>query len=251
MGEEHPAAKKVVVELCVADLNPEGQEPRLTQVQRNKLIKLAGVRYNPSKDTIKMSCERFETPAQNKRYLGDLVNSLIAEATDPTKDTFEDIPFDFRHYKPPVVHHFPDTWKLGGAEQVTSSSQHNVQRLLEYRQQKQQMREIGPRRWLQQQQQQHNGDPAANATHPRDTDISVSEDDNDLDPIDGNAIVHQYLQGATQFQMQRRRQVMPLADGGRGGRGGRGGIVRGDSGGGGSSSSSSNSIRYTPQRVFQ
>jgi hypothetical protein len=104
-GEEHPASSKVVVEWSPEDI------PKLTQIQKNKLIKLAGVRYNPETKVIKISCESFETQAQNKRYLGDLVEMLIKEAKD-AKDTFEDIPFDFRHHKPKVFHAFPEEWKL-------------------------------------------------------------------------------------------------------------------------------------------
>lgn len=74
MGEQHPAEKKVVLEFSPADM------PGLTKVQADKLRKLAGVRYNPEKDVVKMSCEMFETQAQNKRYLGDVVESLLKEA---------------------------------------------------------------------------------------------------------------------------------------------------------------------------
>jgi small subunit ribosomal protein S35 len=74
MGEQHPAEKKVVVEFCPGDM------PDLTDVQRDKLKKLAGSRWNPETDIIKMSCEMFETQAQNKRYLGDLVDTLLQEA---------------------------------------------------------------------------------------------------------------------------------------------------------------------------
>jgi small subunit ribosomal protein S35 len=105
MGEEHPAAAKVVVEFCTADL------PDLTEVQRNKLIKLSGTRYNPDTDIVKMSSENFETQMQNKRYLLDTINNLISEAKDP-KDTFEDIPFDFRHHKRKTFHAFPSEWIL-------------------------------------------------------------------------------------------------------------------------------------------
>jgi small subunit ribosomal protein S35 len=73
MGEEHPAEKKVVVEFCPADMP-------LTDAQQLKLKKLAGVRYNPETGIIKMSSEMFETQAQNKRYLGDLVDTLVKEA---------------------------------------------------------------------------------------------------------------------------------------------------------------------------
>lgn len=105
MGEVHPAAKKVVVQFCTKDL------PNLTEAQRLKLIKLVGVRYNPDTDVVKMSCERFEAPAQNKRYLGDLVNKLLDEARNAA-DTFEDIPLDFRHHKSKKKFTFPEKWKL-------------------------------------------------------------------------------------------------------------------------------------------
>lgn len=105
MGETHPAAKKVVLEFCTRDL------PSLTEPQRIKLVKLVGVRYNPEKDLVKMSCEMFETQAQNKRYLGDLVDTLMAEAKDAT-DMFEDVPLDFRHHKPKPKFEFPESWKL-------------------------------------------------------------------------------------------------------------------------------------------
>jgi small subunit ribosomal protein S35 len=74
MGEQHPAERKVVMEFCTLDM------PNLTRIQRMKLIKLAGVRYNPETDIVKMSCEMFPSQAQNKRYLGDLVDEMLREA---------------------------------------------------------------------------------------------------------------------------------------------------------------------------
>lgn len=73
MGEYHPAEKKVVVEFSPADFG-------LTELQELKMMKLAGVRYNPEKKVIKMSCESFEHQAQNKRYLAEVVEKLVAEA---------------------------------------------------------------------------------------------------------------------------------------------------------------------------
>ena len=73
MGEYHPAEKKVVVEFCPEDLP-------LTPEQVLKLKKLAGIRYNPERNVVKMSCEAYGQPAQNKRRLGDLVNKLVEEA---------------------------------------------------------------------------------------------------------------------------------------------------------------------------
>lgn len=74
MGEKHPAENKVVLQFCTSDM------PGLTKEQRDKLIKLVGPRYNPETDVVKMSCEMFDTQAQNKRYLGDIVDKLLAEA---------------------------------------------------------------------------------------------------------------------------------------------------------------------------
>ena len=97
MGEYHPAGRKVVVSFHldhVSSLLP-------SDLHREKLIKLLGTRYNPETQTAKISCERFPEPAQNKRYLGDLVNSLIDECkkTGDGVDMFEDIPIDERHHE--------------------------------------------------------------------------------------------------------------------------------------------------------
>ncbi|KAK5661655.1 hypothetical protein OQA88_9755 [Cercophora sp. LCS_1] len=106
MGESHPADKKVVVEFSPRDLKD------LTEAQQQKLMKLAGPRYNPEKEIIKISCERFEHQAQNKRFLGDMVDKMIAAAKDPT-DTFEDVPLDTRHVVNKKVRpRFPKEWRL-------------------------------------------------------------------------------------------------------------------------------------------
>ncbi len=83
----------------------------LTEQQRAKLIKLSGPRYNPSSDIIKLSTEQFDTQTQNKRFLGETIQTLLAEAKDAT-DTFADVPFDFRHHKTKVRHEFPKEWIL-------------------------------------------------------------------------------------------------------------------------------------------
>lgn len=106
LGEIHPAARKVVVEF-----QPE-KIPDLTPAQLSKLLKIAGPRYNPSTKTIKMSNESFETQAQNKRYLAETIDKLIAECKDPKADSFADVPLDTRHHRPKVVHRFPEAWVM-------------------------------------------------------------------------------------------------------------------------------------------
>lgn len=95
-----------MLQFCTKDL------PDLTEPQRVKLCKLVGSRYNPDTDMVKMSCELFEAPAQNKRYLGDQVKKLLDEARDKEADSFEDIPLDLRHHKTQRKVEFPEAWKL-------------------------------------------------------------------------------------------------------------------------------------------
>lgn len=108
MGEQHPASRKVVVEFNPAHLRV------LDEKQRLKLLKLAGTRYDPRKKVVKMSCESFETQAMNKRYLGNVIGKLIAEAKDPEADGFEDVPLDTRHVKQPRTLRFPEQWLVTG-----------------------------------------------------------------------------------------------------------------------------------------
>ncbi len=106
MGESHPAENKVVVELSTADLVPK----YLTEQQRLTFQKLVGPRFNPDTDIVRMSCEKFSTRAQNKRYLGDIVNTLLKEAKEG--DSFADIPLDTRHHKPKKRYQFPESWVM-------------------------------------------------------------------------------------------------------------------------------------------
>ena len=85
--------------------------PNLSQVQRDKLIKLCGARYNPSTQLVRLSCDSFPSQAQNKRYLADRINKLLTEARDD-RDTFADVPFDFRYHRPQIKHEFPKHWIL-------------------------------------------------------------------------------------------------------------------------------------------
>ncbi|KAL4803621.1 mitochondrial ribosomal subunit protein-domain-containing protein [Aspergillus unguis] len=108
MGESHPAESKVVVELASKDLTPK----YLTEAQRMTFLKLVGPRYNPETDIVRMSCEKFTTRAQNKRYLGDIIDTLLKEAKEG--DPFADVPLDLRHYKrkKPRSNPFPESWNM-------------------------------------------------------------------------------------------------------------------------------------------
>lgn len=106
MGEQHPAEPKVVVELASRDLTPK----YLSEAQRQTFLKLAGTRYNPQTDIVRMSTEQFGSRAQNKRYLADVINKLIQEAKEG--DAFADIPLDLRHHKPKTRLQFPESWNM-------------------------------------------------------------------------------------------------------------------------------------------
>ncbi|KAH8701922.1 mitochondrial ribosomal subunit protein-domain-containing protein [Talaromyces proteolyticus] len=111
LGEQHPAEHKVVVELSSKDLVPK----HLSEAQRQTFLKLVGTRYNPDTDIVHMSCEKFSARAQNKRYLGDTIKSLIKEAKEG--DSFADVPLDLRHHKPKTRITFPESWKMTEARQ--------------------------------------------------------------------------------------------------------------------------------------
>jgi len=64
-----------------------------------------------------MSSDIFENQAQNKRYLGDLVDTLLEEARDPT-DTFEDVPIDTRHHVFKEKPRFPKEWRINRKRQA-------------------------------------------------------------------------------------------------------------------------------------
>jgi small subunit ribosomal protein S35 len=121
MGETHPAANKVVLQFCTADLP-------LQPAHRLKLVKLLGPRYNPQADLAHLSCEMFATQAQNKRYLGDLVDTLMAEArgdndAPDSADPFADVPVDFRHVKWKARARFPDAWKVTATRRAELEAQ--------------------------------------------------------------------------------------------------------------------------------
>ncbi|GAO49741.1 hypothetical protein G7K_3884-t1 [Saitoella complicata NRRL Y-17804] len=102
LGEQHPAERKVVLEVRVKDLG-------LTDVQAHKLKLLAGARYDPTTDVMKTSCDSFSHRAQNKKFLSDQLDRLVAEAKDGG-ETFADIPLDTRHVKTKKKLQFPKEW---------------------------------------------------------------------------------------------------------------------------------------------
>ncbi|KAJ2505159.1 37S ribosomal protein S24, mitochondrial [Coemansia sp. RSA 1694] len=103
MGERHLSSdRKVLLRVQVAQLGLEGHE-------LHKFVLLAGSRYNPVTDELKMSESRDPSSLLNKRRLADTLNALIVEAKKKD-DSFADVPLDFKHcdYKPKAK--FPLEW---------------------------------------------------------------------------------------------------------------------------------------------
>lgn len=73
MGESHPVESKCVLNVKVNLLGLNDQE-------RHKLLVLSGPRYNPESDELALSSEKFPYVNQNKKYLSDLLDKLVAEA---------------------------------------------------------------------------------------------------------------------------------------------------------------------------
>lgn len=111
-GEEHPSASKVVLEVDARKLG-------LSEAELTKLMKLAGTRIDHDTFCIKMSSERFVDPSQNRKYLSDTLDRLIAAAKDTT-DTFEDIPLDRRHMKKKQKLSFPKEWNLSRSRSIAA-----------------------------------------------------------------------------------------------------------------------------------
>ncbi|KAJ2828252.1 37S ribosomal protein S24, mitochondrial [Coemansia erecta] len=111
IGEEYLAQdRKVLLRLKVSHLGLKGAE-------LHKFILLAGERYNPETDELKMSEKRESTSLMNKKRLADTLVALITEAKN-SDDTFKDVPLDFsyRGYKP--APEFPKEWLHKRAKQA-------------------------------------------------------------------------------------------------------------------------------------
>jgi len=84
----HPAMAKVVLTFSPDTVG-------LSAEQLHKLKLLAGSRFDSNTNTVRISASRFPTQAQNKRYLVQTYERLVAMAKDGT-DSFADVPLDER-----------------------------------------------------------------------------------------------------------------------------------------------------------
>lgn len=94
LGEDHPAERKVVVK---SNFEAFAKSEGLLKPQKHKLKLLLGKRYNQIEQTIHMSCEKFQYPAQNLKYLLVKLQQLVAESK--SGEDFSDVPLDTRLYE--------------------------------------------------------------------------------------------------------------------------------------------------------
>jgi small subunit ribosomal protein S35 len=81
LGENHPAARKVVMQFPLRQLRQSlSSDPRFDDVWEHKFKLLCGPRYNPETDIVHMSSEQHHYPAQNKRWLSDKLDEMIQAA---------------------------------------------------------------------------------------------------------------------------------------------------------------------------
>ena len=87
-GENHPAAKKVVLNFSFTRFHRAVSEnPRFNDAWAHKLKLLLGTRYHPDTDQVRMSCDQYPYPAQNKRWLSDKLDDLMEAAAVHPKTT--------------------------------------------------------------------------------------------------------------------------------------------------------------------
>lgn len=128
-GENHPASRKVVLNVDVDSLVKTGAVKDAQS--KHKLLLLAGSRFHPKSTAaqgeapqgdIKISCELFPNERQNMKWCSDTLDALVNEANVRTSDV-DQLPLDprsslirqdkKRHYlraDRPSLKHFPKEW---------------------------------------------------------------------------------------------------------------------------------------------
>uniref|UniRef100_V5EL45 Likely mitochondrial ribosomal protein Rsm24p n=2 Tax=Kalmanozyma brasiliensis (strain GHG001) TaxID=1365824 RepID=V5EL45_KALBG len=126
-GENHPASRKVVLNVDVDELVKAGAVKDAKS--KHKLLLLAGTRFQPKslqgegdKGEIKISCELFPNERQNMKWCSDTLDALVKEANVRTKEV-DELPLDLRsalirqdkkrHYlrtDRPSLKDFPKEW---------------------------------------------------------------------------------------------------------------------------------------------
>ncbi|GMM36416.1 mitochondrial 37S ribosomal protein [Saccharomycopsis crataegensis] len=117
IGESHPADKKVVVKANFDDFTTD---LKLSDKEKHKLKLILGKRYNPIKNQIHLSVEKFKYPTQNFKYSLVLLENLLKEVKTERKgeEDYSDLPLDTRLYERKMrikkkiekINAFPEDW---------------------------------------------------------------------------------------------------------------------------------------------
>ena len=75
----HPASKKAVITVS-ADAIQTAAGYLDKPLAKRKFRILAGSRFDPKTDTVKISCDRFPTLSMNQKWCSDALSRLIKEA---------------------------------------------------------------------------------------------------------------------------------------------------------------------------
>lgn len=77
---DHPGSRKAVITLSIKDLVSKGDKLLQSKQSQHKFKLLAGQRWDPKDDSLKISCDDFPTFNMNAKWCSDVLDSLIAEA---------------------------------------------------------------------------------------------------------------------------------------------------------------------------
>lgn len=76
----HPGSRKAVITFSIQDLVSKGDKLLESKTAQHKFKLLAGQRWDPDTDSIKISCDDFPTFNMNAKWCSDVLDKLIAEA---------------------------------------------------------------------------------------------------------------------------------------------------------------------------
>merc|ERR1712093_766181 len=79
----HPASRKAVLTVPLAELV---EHRKLSDASLHKLKLLAGARFDPERNEIKISADRFPSVRMNTKWASDALDRLLHEAEDLTDD---------------------------------------------------------------------------------------------------------------------------------------------------------------------
>jgi len=122
----HPRGWKVKVTFRVSDL---AREYNLDETAVKKVKLIAGARYDPDSDVVKIVCQHRPNRKQNQERIEKMIARLITSAKDKS-ETFDDIPVEAivsltrKPKKAPIP--YPESWKIYQTQNPKSSKSTDI-----------------------------------------------------------------------------------------------------------------------------